>query len=98
MNNSDFPWKHNEGKILQDIESYLASTYGQHYASEDNSVQAIDLINSIGDGIPFSRSSIIKYAARYGRKDGLSKKDCLKIIHYAILMYHFSGHDNETLD
>jgi hypothetical protein len=96
---SDFPWKHNEGKILNDIEAYLQSTYSQHYSSDDkdNSIQAIDLINSIGDGIPFCRSSIIKYSSRYGKKDGLSKKDCLKIIHYAVLMYHFSGHDNEIL-
>lgn len=99
MNNSDFNWRFNEGEILQELKDYIKSTYSEHYASDqsDNYIQAIDLIESIGDGVPFSRSSIIKYASRYGKKDGLNKKDCLKILHYAVLMYHFSGHDNETI-
>lgn len=94
-NNENF-WKFNEGKILQEVQDYIISTYESHYAGKENSVQAIELINSIGDGVPFSRSSIIKYASRYGKKNGLSKQDCLKIIHFAIFLYHFSGHDKSS--
>lgn len=91
-NNKEHFWKYNEGQILKEIEEYLIGTYNQHYVG-DNGVQAMDLISSIGDGVPFSRSSIIKYASRYGKKNGLSKTDCLKIIHFGVFLYHFSGHD-----
>lgn len=91
--NNDHFWKFNEGEILKQVKEYIISTYESHYADDASSVQAIELINSIGNGISFSQSSIIKYAARYGKKDGLSKRDALKIIHYGILMYHFSKHD-----
>lgn len=86
-------WKYNEGEILKNLEEYIISTYGAHYASqEDNSVQAIDLIRSINHGASFCQDNIIKYASRYERK-GQSKSDALKILHYGILLYHFSGHD-----
>ncbi|MFN9115486.1 MAG: DUF3310 domain-containing protein [Bacteroidota bacterium] len=85
-------WKFNEGKIIKDLEEYIISTYGAHYASEDSPVQAIDLIESLGHGANFCQDNIIKYASRYERK-GQSKSDALKILHYAILLYHFSGHD-----
>jgi hypothetical protein len=90
-------WKYNEGKILEQIQEYLIGTYNAHYVGE-NGVQAMDLISAIGDGIPFSRSSIIKYASRYGKKNGLSKSDCLKIIHFGIFLYHFSNHDKPTTE
>lgn len=98
-NNKNNFWKFNEGNILKQIEDYIITTYNAHYANpEENSVQAIELIQSIGDGVPFSRSSIIKYASRYGKKNGLSKSDCLKIIHFGIFLYHFSGHDKNNDD
>jgi hypothetical protein len=90
--NKEHSWRYNEGQILKELEEYLVGTYNQHYVGE-NGVQPMDLISSIGDGVPFSRSSIIKYASRYGKKNGLSKTDCLKIIHFGLYLYHFSGHD-----
>jgi hypothetical protein len=90
--NKEHFWKYNEGEILQQVQEYLIGTYKSHYVGE-NGIQAMDLISAIGDGIPFSRSSILKYAARYGKKNGLSKSDCLKIIHFGIFLYHFSDHD-----
>ena len=93
MSDKQHFWKFNEGEILSQVEEYIISTYGAHYASEsDNSVQAIDLIRSIQHGATFCQDNIIKYAARYERK-GQSRSDALKIMHYAILLYHFSGHD-----
>jgi hypothetical protein len=93
--NREHFWKYNEGEILRQVEEYLIGTYTSHYVGE-NGIQAMDLISAIGDGIPFSRSSILKYAARYGKKNGLSKSDCLKIIHFGIFLYHFSDHDKQS--
>jgi len=96
LNKNGF-WKYNEDKTLEDLESYLQSTYHSHYTSEQSKTQTLDLIESIGDAEPFSRSNAIKYLSRFGRKNGKSKLDLLKAMHYCVLLYHFSGlHDNNT--
>ena len=83
-------WKYDEGKILREVEAYLASTYKGHYVGEESKVQTLDLIDSIGDAEAFCRSNAIKYLSRFGKKDGKNPKDLLKVIHYAFLLYHFS--------
>ena len=88
-------WKYNEDKTLKQIEEYLVSTYKAHYTSEQSKTQTLDLIESIGDAEPFTRSNAIKYLSRFGKKNGKSKLDILKAIHYCILLYHFSGLHNE---
>jgi hypothetical protein len=89
-------WKYNEDKTLKQIEEYLASTYKSHYTSEQSKTQTLDLIESIGDAEPFTRSNAIKYLSRFGKKNGKSKLDILKAIHYCILLYNFAGLHNET--
>lgn len=90
-------WKYEEDKTLKDISDYIQSTYNAHYTSKESGTQVMDLIQSIGDAEPFSRSNAIKYLSRFGRKNGKSKLDLLKAIHYCILLYHFSGlHSNKT--
>jgi hypothetical protein len=90
-------WKYEEDKTLKEIEGYLSSTYHSHYTSEQSKTQTLDLIESIGDGEPFCRSNAIKYLSRFGKKNGKSKQDILKAIHYCILLYHFAGlHKNKT--
>ena len=37
--------------------------------------------------------NILKYAKRYGNKEGKNRKDLLKILHYAIIMLDI--HDTE---
>lgn len=91
-------WKYNEDKTLKELESYLQSTYHSHYTSEQSKTQTLDLIESIGDAEPFSRSNAIKYLSRFGRKNGKSKLDLLKAMHYCVLLYHFSGLHNNTTD
>lgn len=83
-------WKYEEGKVLREVEQYLSSTYKGHYVGEESKVQTLDLIDSIGDAEAFCRSNAIKYLSRFGKKDGKNPKDLLKVIHYAILLYHFS--------
>lgn len=90
-------WKYDEDKTLKELEEYLKSTYNSHYTSDASKTQTLDLIESIGDAEPFSRSNAIKYLSRFGRKNGKSKLDLLKAMHYCILLYHFSGlHNNVT--
>ena len=83
-------WKYSEGKILREVEAYLSGTYRGHYVGEETKVQTLDLIDSIGDAEAFCRSNAIKYLSRFGKKDGKNPKDLLKVIHYAMLLYHFS--------
>jgi hypothetical protein len=96
QNNQNGFWKYNEDKTLKQIEEYLISTYKSHYTSETSKTQTLDLIESIGDAEPFTRSNAIKYLSRFGKKNGKSKMDILKAIHYCILLYHFSGLHNEN--
>jgi 2',3'-cyclic-nucleotide 2'-phosphodiesterase (5'-nucleotidase family) len=35
--------------------------------------------------------NIMKYAQRYGKKDGKNRKDLFKVLHYAIMAVH--NHD-----
>jgi hypothetical protein len=92
-------WKYEEDKTLKEIEQYLSSTYHSHYTSENSKTQTLDLIESIGDAEAFTRSNAIKYLSRFGKKNGKSKMDILKAIHYCILLYHFAGlHKNTTSD
>jgi len=96
LNNSNGFWKYNEDKILKEIKEYLGSTYKSHYTSQESKTQTLDLIESIGDSEPFCRSNAIKYLSRFGKKNGKSKMDILKAIHYCILLYHFAGLCNEN--
>jgi hypothetical protein len=91
INNDNGRWKYNEDVVLKEIQEYLGSTYRSHYTSVDSKTQTLDLIEAIGDAEAFTRSNAIKYLSRFGKKDGKSKMDILKAIHYCILLYHFSG-------
>ncbi len=89
-NNNGF-WKYDEDVILKEIKDYLGGTYRSHYAGDQGKTQTLDLIDSIGDAEAFCRSNAIKYLSRFGKKNGKSKLDILKAIHYCILLTHFSG-------
>ena len=91
-------FKYSEDNILKDAKDYIASTYSAHYTSRVSQIQTLDLIASIGDAEAFCRSNAIKYLSRFGKKDGKSKSDLLKAIHYCTLLYHFSGLTNESID
>jgi hypothetical protein len=94
--NQEHFWKFGEGETLKAVNDYIVSTYNAHYASEKSKVQVLDMIDAIGDGVPFCRDNLIKYSSRFGKKDGMSRLDALKIIHYGVLLYHFAGFNNQT--
>ena len=78
--------KYNEDKILKEIETYIKSTYGQHYAQDKEGVQVQDLLRSCGIDKDFCQANAIKYLARFGKKDGRNRKDLLKAVHYVVLL------------
>ena len=94
--NNNGRWKYNEDVVLKEVTEYLGMTYRSHYTSKESKTQTLDLIEGIGDAEPFCRSNAIKYLSRFGKKDGKSKQDILKAIHYCILLYHFAGLCNEN--
>ena len=95
-------YRFREDEILKEISDYIASTYKAHYVNEkagtkDEEIQTIDVWKQIGHVEQACHSNIIKYAMRYGKKDGYNKKDLLKIIHYTILLWHFTQ-DETTIE
>ena len=91
-------WKYEEDLTMKEVRDYLSGTYKSHYTSQESKTQTLDLIESIGDAEAFCRSNAIKYLSRFGKKNGKSKLDILKAIHYCILLYHFSGLHNDRKD
>jgi hypothetical protein len=91
-------YRYNEDRILAELKSYIDSTYGQHYSRDK--FQATEFIIDGGHGEGFCIGNVLKYAQRYGKKDGRNRKDLLKILHYAIIMLHVhdltEGNQNET--
>ena len=88
-------FKYHEDEILKDIEEYVSGTYRGHYTGDTHeyrNVQTIDLMAARSLASGFCQSNILKYGSRYGSKDGKSKKDLLKVIHYAMLLLHFDEH------
>lgn len=89
------PFKYAEGDILKELDTYLRSSYGQHYITEDeNDLQCFDAWIALGDSTPTFRNTALKYLWRYGKKDGNNKRDLLKAIHYIMLCIyvdHYKG-------
>jgi K+-transporting ATPase A subunit len=93
-------FEYNEDQFLDTAKSYIASTYTQHYvgnkdATQEKPIQVIDLLISTGHAESFFLANAIKYLARYGKKDGKSKKDLLKTIHYVCLLLNLN-HKEDT--
>ena len=86
-------YKFNEDKILKDIKDYIDLTYNQHYGN--GKYQATDMIIDSGHGEGFCIGNIMKYAMRYGKKDGKNIKDLQKIIHYAIINIYLKQQDSK---
>ena len=80
-------YKYNEGDLIAEIKDYIDGTYGEHYST--NNYQATEFIIDGGHGEGFCIVNIMKYAQRYGKKNGYNRKDLMKIIHYSIIaMYN----------
>jgi len=82
-------YKFKEDITLDELKKYIDQTYDQHYAN--GKYQATDMIIDSGHGEGFCIGNIMKYAMRYGKKDGKQRSDLLKIIHYAIIALYVNG-------
>jgi hypothetical protein len=87
-------YKYNEDTALQEIKAYVDKTYTQHYSQ--NKIQTTEFLIDAGHGEGFCVGNIIKYAQRYGKKNGYNRADILKIIHYAIILLHVHDTTNDT--
>ena len=76
--------KFNEDIILARVKTYIDSTYSQHYGS--GKVQTTEVTFDSGHGEGFCIVNILKYAQRYGKKEGKNEQDLYKIIHYAVIL------------
>ena len=83
-------YKYSEDTILDEIiKPYIDATYKEHYAA--GKYQATDMIIDAGHGEGFCMGNVMKYAMRYGKKDGKNNKDLLKIIHYDMIAFYLNN-------
>jgi hypothetical protein len=87
-------YKFNEGALIEELQHYIDSTYGQHYGQ--GGLQSSEVIIDRGHGMGFFLGNVDKYNARYGNKGDVSdhRKDLVKVLHYALLALH--THDLEN--
>ena len=88
------PYKYNEDGALEELKEYINGTYDEHYSR--NKFQATEFIIDGGHGEGFCIGNILKYAQRYGKKNGKDRKDLLKVIHYGIIALYIN--ENEDLN
>ena len=83
----------NEEQTLNYVRNHILQTYDKHYSMEK--IQSTEFIFDAGHGEGFCIGNILKYAQRYGKKDGKNEQDLLKIIHYAIILLGSEDGDKE---
>ena len=85
-------YKYNENKALVELEKYINSTYDEHYSKNKFPAPAFIIAGGHGEG--FCIGNIMKYAQRYGKKNGKDRSDLLKVIHYGIIALHINDTEN----
>ena len=78
--------KYKEDKIINEVKSYVESTYTQHYSTTDEGFQVQDILRHLDINKDFCQANAIKYLCRYGKKNGYNRNDLLKAVHYIILL------------
>ena len=92
MKNETIDYKYNEDNILKELQEYIDKTYTEHYSYKN--FQATEFVIDSGHGEGFCIGNIMKYAQRYGKKNGKDRKDLLKVIHYGIMALYNHDLDN----
>ena len=87
-------YKFDEDRLIRELKTYIDSTYNAHYSQ--SKFQATEFIFDAGHGTGFCIGNVLKYAQRYGRKEGYNRKDLMKVLHYAIMALYL--HDTEKDD
>lgn len=76
--------RYNEEIHVKHLLEYLEATQAKHYAKGER--QTMEHIIDAGYGKHFAMGNIIKYASRFGKKDGENPLDLYKLIHYALIV------------
>ena len=74
---------YNEDKYLKELQDYILDTYKQHYSK--SKFQSTQFILDSGQCEGFCIGNIMKYAQRFGKKNGKNRNDLLKILHYGMI-------------
>ena len=82
-------YRYNEEQLLSELKAYVDKTYEAHYSH--NKFQATEFIMDSGHGEGFCIGNVMKYAQRYGKKQGRNRNDLFKIVHYGIMAIY--NHD-----
>ena len=93
MNKELIEYKFDEDRLLFELKDYIDSTYNSHYSK--TKFQATEFIFDAGHGMGFCIGNVLKYAQRYGRKEGYNKKDLQKVLHYAIMALYLHDIENK---
>ena len=88
MKNLKIDYKYNEDMALKELCDYIDSTYDEHYSK--NKFQATEFIIDGGHGEGFCIGNILKYAQRYGKKNGKNRDDLLKVVHYGMIALYIN--------
>ena len=93
-------FQYKEDEFMEQLKKYVSDTYDEHYSSGEG-FQLLDVLDSIDISCPFIKGNMFKYVYRLGVKGKYGtlnkgdyclesvQKDCFKIIHYAMLYFHF---------
>ena len=87
-------YKFNEAALTKELLDYINNTYDGHYSK--NKFQSTEFIIDCGHGMGFASGNVLKYAQRYGKKEGANRKDLLKILHYATIALHIHDLNEEN--
>ena len=82
MGKPDYKFK--EDKVLEEIRKYIDFTYTQHYGQ--GRIQATEFIFDTDHGEGFCVGNILKYAQRYGKKDGKNAADLLSNAKFPVIL------------
>lgn len=87
-------YRFRENELIKELQEYVDATYSQHYSS--GKIQAMEFIQDAGHGRSFAIGNVLKYAQRYGKKQGFNRADLIKTLHYALLALYC--HDEDEYD
>ena len=92
LNKKKIDYKYNEDQALAELSKYIDATYDEHYSK--NKFQAREFIIDGCHGEGFCFGNILKYAQRYGKKNGKDRRDLLKVIHNGIIALYVNEMEN----
>ena len=88
-------YKYAEGQIISDFQDYIDKTYGEHYKTDDQSIECFDAWIALGNSTDTFRNTALKYLWRYGKKNGNNKADLMKALHYTMMCLYVDHYKDE---